>query len=542
MPDLVREQPRVEASETLRLLVALIAMASATIMVAVAPEMWRLVADDAGAFTSFLALTLGLQLLAVDVYGRGRISASGIGVLATGFAFGVAGAMTAAILAALVHALRSRAPLHKKIFNAAAVSLAGASGALAFQALDGSQLAWSQGVVPALAGGALFWAVNVGLVTFAMSLEDGSGVAKIWIDHFRWLTIHYISFGPLALACTYSYEALGLTGLLAFSVPPALVIVSVQQYLRRTRESVEEVRRANEDLRQLFEFAAGLAARAHERSALTRYVEGSLQLLVGGTATVDDPGGEGIPLVAAGAPVASLRLEDGFDEERWERLRDAVLPHVATALESADLVEQVKKTHLDTIAALSKSMEAKDYYTGGHTERVSDVAVALARRLGYSGADLEAIEIGALLHDIGKIGIPERILHKPGPLDPEEWKVMKDHPVISDYILSEVELNPIVRQIARSSHERIDGTGYPDGLVGDDIPLPARIVLVADAFDALTSDRPYRSGRHVEAALGELLAHAGTQFCSRVVAALEDLYREEPHILGIGRLRAVKVA
>ena len=177
-------------------------------------------------------------------------------------------------------------------------------------------------------------------------------------------------------------------------------------------------------------------------------------------------------------------------------------------------------------------MEAKDYYTGGHTERVSSVAVALAKRLGYGGPDLDAIEIGALLHDIGKIGIPERILHKPGPLDDEEWKVMKEHPVISEYILSEVDLPAIVLQIARHSHERIDGDGYPDGLAGDDIPLPARIVLVADAFDALTSDRPYRTGRDAHAALEELRAHTGTQFCPHVIEVLEQLYREEPGVLG----------
>jgi putative nucleotidyltransferase with HDIG domain len=168
--------------------------------------------------------------------------------------------------------------------------------------------------------------------------------------------------------------------------------------------------------------------------------------------------------------------------------------------------------------------------------------VALARRLGFTGAELDAVEIGALLHDIGKIGIPERILHKPRPLDDEEWTVMREHPVISEYILSEVELPEIVLQIARSSHERMDGRGYPDGLAGEDIPLAARIVLVADAFDALTSDRPYRRGRGIGAAFDELRAHTGTQFCPRVIEALEALYREEPSLLGAGDLRAVSVA
>jgi putative nucleotidyltransferase with HDIG domain len=196
------------------------------------------------------------------------------------------------------------------------------------------------------------------------------------------------------------------------------------------------------------------------------------------------------------------------------------------------LVEQGRKTQLETIGALSRSMEAKDDYAGGHTERVSRIALGLARRLGYTGADLDAIEVGALMHDIGKIGIPEPILHKAGPLDNDEWIVMKRHPVISELILSEIELSPIVLQIARSSHERMDGHGYPDGLAGEEIPLAARIVLVADAFDALTSHRPYRRARRARAAIDEIVASTGDQFCPRVVAALQQMYQEEPATLG----------
>jgi HD-GYP domain-containing protein (c-di-GMP phosphodiesterase class II) len=122
------------------------------------------------------------------------------------------------------------------------------------------------------------------------------------------------------------------------------------------------------------------------------------------------------------------------------------------------------------------------------------------------------------------------VLRKAGPLTDDEWELIRAHPVISDYILSELDLHPFVRQCARSSHERIDGAGYPDGLSGDEIPLPARIVFVADALDALTSTRPYRPARPMLAALAEIRAHAGTQFCPRVVAALEELWRKEPGI------------
>jgi HD-GYP domain-containing protein (c-di-GMP phosphodiesterase class II) len=319
--------------------------------------------------------------------------------------------------------------------------------------------------------------------------------------------------------------------------------------VEEVREANEQLRRANaelaernEDLQALFQFAGGLAARAHDRNSLSAYAEDALARLAGTSASLsfDDLGG-GVGLFSGGKRIASVQLgqQRGIEAERWARLRDAILPQLATAIESAGLIEEVRKKHVETIRALARSMEAKDYYTGGHTERVSDIAVALGKRLGYGGAELDAIEIGALLHDIGKIGIPERILHKPGPLDEEEWKVMREHPIISEYILQDVDLHPIVLQVARSSHERIDGQGYPDGKAGEEIPLPARIVLVADAFDALTSDRPYRPARPLGAALDELRAHTGTQFCPKVIAALEAVYRDQPALLGAATIRAV---
>jgi two-component system cell cycle response regulator len=171
---------------------------------------------------------------------------------------------------------------------------------------------------------------------------------------------------------------------------------------------------------------------------------------------------------------------------------------------------------------------------------VAAIAVALARKLGYQGAELDAIELGALLHDIGKIGIPASILRKPGPLDNDEWTVMKQHPVLSGFILAGADLSPIVHQIVRSSNERMDGRGYPAGLSGEAIPLPARIVLVADAFDALTTDRPYRRARPARAALEEIAANAGEQFCPLVVRALERVSRQDPGVLdAVGRLTIV---
>jgi ribonuclease P protein subunit RPR2 len=518
---------------------------------------WQAATAHPAAFAGFTALTIALQLFA-GLYGRGSISVAGIGMLATGFTFGVGPACVVALLAGTIHSARIRPPVHRGVFTAANFVLATAGGVTLFRLLTGDGSGALQLLVAAFAAGVVFWALNIGLLAYAMSLSEGISTAAVWRERFRWLTAHYVAFGPLALASSVAFERDGVAGLIAFLLPPALLIVSTRQYVRRTQASVEQVRLANEELRlanaqlaernddlhELFQFSSGLAARATDRDALVSYAEGSLQRLARAPVRVnlaETAEGE-VELFAGGTRVGALELGDGAVREQWKRLRETLVPQLATAIESAELVEEVRRTHLATIAALSRSMEAKDYYTGGHTERVASIAVGLARRLGFEGADLQAVEIGALLHDIGKIGIPERILHKPGPLDDDEWEVMKEHPVISDYILSDVGLSPIVRQIARSSHERIDGTGYPDGLAGEEIPLAARIVLVADALDALTSDRPYRPARHIVAALREVREHAGTQFCPVVVAALDQLYREEPELLAGKGLKAVKVA
>jgi len=521
-------------------LIAAVASVATGLLIFTWHEAWNAVTSNPVDFTAFLVLTAALMLLAVDIYGKGSISVAGVMYLATGFTFGVGAGVLAGIFAAGVHALRRRSRPHKALFNAAVFATAAGAGAAVFRELPHS-LSPIVELLPACAGGAAFWAVNIGLLTLVMAVSQGSSVQKVWNEHFRWLTFHYLAFGPLALACTIAYQKVGIIGLLAFALPPALLIVSVQQYIGKTRASVAEIERANEELRRsnrdlgdLFDFASGLAAQTHDSQQLARYAQRTLERLLDAHVVVsvgEEQREWAQPLSSAGRVVGSLLIEGG-DNERWARLREAIEPQLATALESTTLAEEVRKTHLETIAALSRSMEAKDNYTGGHTERVSDIALGLARRLGYTGPDLDAIEIGALMHDIGKIGIPESILHKPGPLDNDEWTVMKRHPIISELILSEIDLSPIVLQIARSSHERMDGQGYPDGLAGEDIPLPARIVLVADAFDALTTDRPYRRARRPKAALEEIRANAGPQFCPRVVAALERMYREEPQILG----------
>jgi len=498
-----------------------------------APEIWAIAGEQPVAFVSFALLTVGLTFTSVEIYGRGAVSFAGCGLLATGFALGAAPTLLFAIMVAAINLARRRGRLYRAAFDAGTLALAGATAALVYHSLASGSVGDLIGFVVSLPAAVAFLTVNLGLLSTAMGLSEGVNPFAVWHERFRWLTPYYLASGPLAFAMALAYDRIGFVGLAAFALPPAFMMISVRQYLAHTSKSVEEIRRANDDLQVLFDFAGGLAARAHDSDELRRYAEQRLSDLLGARVEIASKTVSGsVPLRAGGKTVGWLTLAfDGADDEQWLRLRDALVPQLATAFESAHLVDEVRSTHRDMIAALSRSMEAKDYYTGGHTERVSRISVALADRLGYAGAELAAIEIGSLVHDIGKIGIPESILNKPGPLTESEWQVMREHPVISDFILAEIDVHPFVRQIARWSHERLDGGGYPDGLTGDQIPEPARIVLVADAFDALTTDRPYRRGRSPGLALEEIRKSVGVQFCPRVFEQLEVMYRHEPHVL-----------
>ena len=199
--------------------------------------------------------------------------------------------------------------------------------------------------------------------------------------------------------------------------------------------------------------------------------------------------------------------------------------------DNRQLLGRMHRSYISTITSLARTVEAKDPMTSGHTERVADIAVMLAGELGFAESELPAVRVGAIIHDIGKIGIPDQILLKPGPLDPQELDVMRKHPEMSSYIVAELELPPIVKQMVRSHHERFDGGGYPDGLLGEEIPLAARILSVADALDAMTSDRPYRKALPLAVARDEIQDKAGTQFCPRVAGVLAEIMKHKPELI-----------
>jgi len=517
-----------EPSAALALIGAAI-IATVLVLAAAAPALATVLSTQPVRLLEFCLVAVALAWTPVPIYGRGSFTFAGAGLLATSFELGVGSAMAAAFLVATVILLRSGGLLHRAAFNAATLSLASAAGGALFSVVTSPDTPGPRKLFAAVSAGAAFYVVNIALLSVAMGISEHLSPLSVWKERFRWLGTYYLASGALGLAIALAFERLGVGGLAAFAVPPAFMMLSTTQYLERTRAAVEEVRRTNGDLADLLRVTSGLAPRAHDLRAIADFAEHELGAITGGTVELSTEQLTGaVPLATGGSTVAWLRLRAaGQGAERWERIKDALLPSLATTLENAALIERVIKGNRDLVAALSRSLEAKDFYTGGHTERVAEIAVALASRLGFEGSDLEAIEIGALVHDIGKVGVPEAILNKPGPLDDSEWEVMREHPIISDFILKDVDLHPFVRQAARWSHERVDGTGYPDRLSGDSIPLPARIVLVADAWDALTTDRSYRPRRTADQAFAEIRRNVGTQFCPTVFAALEAEYQED---------------
>ena len=174
---------------------------------------------------------------------------------------------------------------------------------------------------------------------------------------------------------------------------------------------------------------------------------------------------------------------------------------------------QIEDLFLGGVQALAQAMEAKDAYLKGHSQRVADYAVGIARQIGFDAKSVETISLGAHLHDIGKIGVSEEVLHKKGGLTDAEYRHVMEHPVIGAKILGPLLRDaPLVIDIVRSHHERMDGKGLPDAVKAESLPLPVRIVSVADAFDAMTSERPYRHSLSVERALDELRRQGGVQW------------------------------
>jgi HD-GYP domain-containing protein (c-di-GMP phosphodiesterase class II) len=197
-------------------------------------------------------------------------------------------------------------------------------------------------------------------------------------------------------------------------------------------------------------------------------------------------------------------------------------------LETARLHERGAQVLFDAIKALASAVDAKDPYTARHSLRVTRLALLLADAIRLSTEERYVLELSAWMHDVGKIGVPDSILTKPFPLTEDEFGVMKAHPVKGGEIVGEIEDLSMVADVIRHHHERMDGSGYPDGLRGEAIPLASRIILIADAFEALVADRRYRKSVGRDVAIRELQEHCGTQFDPELVRAFISMLTAHP--------------
>lgn len=231
-----------------------------------------------------------------------------------------------------------------------------------------------------------------------------------------------------------------------------------------------------------------------------------------------------VPLTGKDRVIGALEVINKVDglpfEEEDRRSLAAFAIQSTIALENARFYTELKRAFHDTVRLIANAVEARDPYTAGHSERVTQVALATARELGWKQEQIELLLIGATLHDIGKIGVSDAILRKPGPLTSAEYQQMKQHPVLGVKVLESVSvLRPVLPYILYHQ-EHYDGNGYPFGLAGKEIPIEGRILAVADALDAMTSDRPYRRGASMADALAEIVRHRGSQFDPEIVDAL----------------------
>jgi len=237
-----------------------------------------------------------------------------------------------------------------------------------------------------------------------------------------------------------------------------------------------------------------------------------------------------IPLRLQGVPMGVLCLMDcqsrGVLGDRPKYMLQLLMTHLDTLLDNCAVHASLGMSMKETLIALVRSLEARDKYTKDHSARVCKMSVYFAKKLGLDEETIAVIRTGGLLHDIGKTGVPDAVLLKPGRFTDKEFATIKTHPAIGDSILRNMDTLTLERQIVRHHHERMDGFGYPDRLKGEEIPFIARIVGVADAIDAMTSHRVYRQARPLSFCIEQLRQHSGTQFDTQVVevaiAAIEE--------------------
>jgi len=228
--------------------------------------------------------------------------------------------------------------------------------------------------------------------------------------------------------------------------------------------------------------------------------------------------------------IQAINKKEGDFTEEDEELLIGLSHQIAVAIENARLYNELKETFFNVVFALADTIEKRDPYTGGHTKRVMTYSMAIGEEMGLPKEQLELLKLSAILHDIGKIGIRDEVLLKQSRLTKEEYETIKKHTIYGEEILKHIKQMRDVIPGVKYHHERPDGKGYPEGLKGEQIPLIARIIAVADTFDAMVTDRPYRKGLPFEKAIEELKRCSGTQFDPEAVEAFIRVFKKKPEI------------
>ncbi len=376
---------------------------------------------------------------------EGSLSVSVVGSLAGAALFDYRAALPMAVTIAVVDWSARRNSLHTVVYNVGTMALSSLAAAAGFTtwAGDGNT---GRLVVAALglAGGAAYFVVNMGLLSFASGVEGRESPWAVFRERFAWLAPHYVVYGFIGAVMGIGYVAVGLYGLAVFAVPLLLMRKTQEAYLKHTQRSAQKLREAAETIQS-----------------------------------------QNVSL---------------------EQANRALRERSTAAMES-----------------LSATVDARDSYTAGHSRRVQQLSLAIGRELGLSQAELDLLGHAALFHDIGKLAIPDSILLKPASLTGQEWALMQRHAEEGARIIDRLGFLQDAVPAIRHHHERFDGTGYPDRIRGEEIPLGARIIHVADALDSMLTTRIYRAARPVNEALAEVKDKAGSQFCPRCVGALERI-------------------
>lgn len=380
-------------------------------------------------------------------------------------------------------------------------------------------------------------------------LETARRRLQVQLDRLRALR-------EIDLAIAGSHDRRVATGVILDCVVRSLDVDGAALLLHRKGNGTLEVTGSRGFASDALDFTSretgrGLAGRAASSSGTVR-VDDLTELLPEPFAErlVEDEGFRayaGVPLEAKGEVKGVLEVfsRDPLPDERgWSEFLEVLAGQAAIALDNAGLIEDLRSSNQKlrraydrTIEGWARALDLRDRETHGHTRRVTEVTIRLARRLGIEEDALVHVRRGALLHDIGKMGIPDAILQKPGPLDEEEWKVMRRHPEMAYRLLAPIGFLEPALHIPYCHHEKWDGTGYPRRLQGAEIPLAARIFAVVDVWDALISDRPYRDAWPEDEALQHIREESGAHFDPRVVEAFLDLRHEENLRTLVGRGR-----